>query len=71
MIQPLNRELEARVRNRLGSRWVDAGPRLADAAGQLRAEFHDGDGLHLNSAGNAVWIAELRAALAAAAGGGP
>ena len=71
VIQPLNRELEARVRSRPGGRWVDAGPRLADAAGQLRAGFHDGDGLHLNSAGNAVWIAELRAALAAAAGGGP
>jgi lysophospholipase L1-like esterase len=43
--------------------FVDAGPLLLDAQGNLAAEFHDGDGIHLNSKGNAIWIGELQKTL--------
>ncbi len=40
--------------------FVDIGDQLRDQSGRLAARYHDGDGLHLNSAGNALWIAALR-----------
>ena len=43
--------------------FVDAGPLLVDGNGNLADEYHDGDGLHLNSEGNAVWSEVLRAGL--------
>jgi lysophospholipase L1-like esterase len=43
--------------------FVDAGPRLVDREGNLADEFHEGDGIHLNSRGNAIWIASLKVAL--------
>jgi len=38
---------------------------LIDENGNLADEFHNGDGLHLNSTGNEVWINELRRSLEA------
>jgi lysophospholipase L1-like esterase len=43
--------------------FVDAGPYLLDNQGNLSVEFYDGDGIHLNSKGNAIWIRELQKAL--------
>jgi lysophospholipase L1-like esterase len=40
--------------------FVDAGPLLVDASGNLADKFHDGDGVHLNSQGNAIWINALQ-----------
>ncbi len=40
--------------------FVDAGALLIDASGNLADKFHDGDGIHLNSQGNAIWINALR-----------
>ena len=40
--------------------FVDIGDQLRDASGQLSQRYHDGDGLHLNSAGNAIWIAAIK-----------
>ena len=40
--------------------FVDAGSLLVDASGNLADKFHDGDGVHLNSKGNAIWISALR-----------
>ncbi len=58
------RELNAYLRRycQLSDRFVfvDAGPALMDQDGRLSARFHDGDGIHLNADGNAVWIAALR-----------
>ena len=62
-IQTLNTDLKTfcdRSRNHF---FVDAGPLLLDGQGNLAAEFHDRDGIHLNSKGNAIWIGELRRAL--------
>ncbi len=43
--------------------FVDAGPSLVDARGNLSDEFHDGDGVHLNAKGNSIWIQHLRTAI--------
>jgi lysophospholipase L1-like esterase len=48
-----------------GAFFLDAGPALADASGMLRAEYHVGDGLHLNAAGYAIWTSHLRQAVQA------
>lgn len=43
--------------------FVDAGPQLVDSNGHLRASLEDGDGIHLNAAGNRIWAEVLRAGL--------
>ncbi|MCC7376670.1 MAG: hypothetical protein IT581_18570 [Verrucomicrobiales bacterium] len=43
--------------------FVDAGPQLVDTDGNLQANLEDGDGIHLNAAGNQIWSAVLRAGL--------
>ncbi len=40
--------------------FVDAGQDLLDARGLLAARFHIGDGVHLNSRGNEIWIHVLK-----------
>jgi lysophospholipase L1-like esterase len=42
---------------------VDPGGKLIDSSGNLRKEYADGDGLHLNGTGNSVWIQELKEAV--------
>ncbi|MFW6153868.1 MAG: SGNH/GDSL hydrolase family protein [Planctomycetota bacterium] len=42
---------------------------LTDDTGALRRDVHDGDGVHLNAQGYAIWAAALRTALAEALGG--
>lgn len=59
-IREFNEAIERAAR---GEIFVDAGKQLADGSGNLLAEYHIGDGLHLNSKGNAVWIEALRSAL--------
>lgn len=44
-------------------RFVDVGPFLADSTGNLARRFDDGDGVHLNSEGNAIWIGHLQKAI--------
>lgn len=39
--------------------FVDATPSLADDTGNLRPSLHVGDGVHLNTAGYAIWITAL------------
>jgi lysophospholipase L1-like esterase len=43
--------------------YVNARPQLVDGDGNLKASFEDGDGIHLNAAGNRVWSDALRAGL--------
>jgi lysophospholipase L1-like esterase len=40
--------------------FVDPGPKLVDYSGNLRKEYYDGDGVHLNGLGNSIWIKELK-----------
>jgi len=43
--------------------FVDATPRIIDGSGNLAVEYHEGDGIHLNSRGYAIWIDVLRGGL--------
>lgn len=40
--------------------YITAPPALMDASGQLDAAYHLGDGVHLNSAGYAIWAQHLK-----------
>jgi lysophospholipase L1-like esterase len=59
----INQELrKLAVRNTM-VKLVNIGHLLIDSKGQLRSEFHVGDGLHLNSDGYTVFINELKRCL--------
>ena len=40
--------------------FVDPGPILADASGNLKKQYHVGDGVHLNGGGNSILIQKLK-----------
>lgn len=65
LIRSLNEQLASLLASRPKRHFVDPTARLLDATGNLSPDFHAGDGLHLNAAGNAIWIDALRTALAA------
>ncbi|MDE0939651.1 MAG: GDSL-type esterase/lipase family protein [Pirellulales bacterium] len=39
--------------------FTDPGTLMVDDEGFLREDLHDGDGIHLNSRGNSIWIESL------------
>jgi lysophospholipase L1-like esterase len=59
-IRPLNSSIEHLANAKNNVFFVDAGPLLVDKFGNLANDYYDGDGLHLNSKGNAIWIDVLR-----------
>lgn len=40
--------------------FVDSGRALVDSNGSLSTNYQEGDGVHLNGKGNAIWIQELK-----------
>mgnify|MGYP003802781957 CR=1 FL=1 len=40
--------------------FVDSGRSLVDSNGSLSTNYQEGDGVHLNGKGNAIWIQELK-----------
>ena len=62
-IRSLNAALQSLCTSDPRCIFLDVGSKLVDSAGNLSASFQDGDGLHLNSAGNQIWIDELRDAV--------
>lgn len=62
-IRDLNAGLKALCQEDGRRLFLDIGGRLVDTKGDLSAAFQDGDGVHLNSAGNGIWIEELRVAV--------
>jgi lysophospholipase L1-like esterase len=62
-IRNLNADLKTFCDGSRNHFFADAGPLLLDAQGNLAAEFHDGDGIHLNSRGNAICVGELQKSL--------
>ena len=62
-IRELNSALKALCADDHRCVFVDPRSGLTDPEGQLRMELQDGDGIHLNAAGNQVWIESLRAGL--------
>lgn len=43
--------------------FVDPSSKLIDSSGNLIKKYHEGDGVHLNGAGNSIWIKELKEAV--------
>jgi lysophospholipase L1-like esterase len=58
-IQRINAVIAPQV-TRLGARWIDLWPALADGDGGLRRDYTT-DGLHLSPAGYLAWATEIRA----------
>ena len=46
-----------------GVRYFDSSDRMVDESGNLRADFHVGDGVHLNQSGYGVWIEDMKKCL--------
>lgn len=62
-IQPLNDAIQEWAAHYDRLHFVNTGPDLVNADGNLAAAYHIGDGIHLSHEGNAVWIRSLRYAL--------
>jgi lysophospholipase L1-like esterase len=63
-IQRFNTELRRVAEERDAAIFVDSSHELdADGDGRLDPSLHDGDGVHLNSAGNLRWASRLRDAV--------
>ena len=63
-VTDFNHELRELCDQRDNVTFVDSSADLdTDSDGQLDTTLHDGDGLHLNSAGNLAWAANLRSAI--------
>lgn len=61
-IERVNARLRALAAVRARVRFADVPGNMRAPDGRLLARLHDGDGLHLNAAGYAKWIAALRMA---------
>lgn len=68
LIVRVNAQLEKLCSATPGTLCLDASTALAGHDGQLKREYHTGDGLHLSAAGNTIWLNLLRTALQQAVG---
>jgi lysophospholipase L1-like esterase len=59
MLKQANEEIAKSCAKLQTCHFVDVHASLADDAGYLRREFHDGDGIHLSHAGYERWVATL------------
>ncbi len=59
-IKKLNGELKNVCSSTQNCHFIDSGDQLKDLNGNLKAEYHTGDGMHLNTNGYRVWIGELK-----------
>lgn len=62
-IRNLNKDLEELCTSSRRLYFLDTTNQLIDPDGGLAGKFHIGDGIHLNSFGNAVWITRLKEGL--------
>jgi lysophospholipase L1-like esterase len=62
-IRKLNSKLKDITETSENLFFVNAGTQLTDEMGNLADEFHNGDGVHLNPQGNAIWISKLQNAI--------
>ncbi len=65
-IRELNSALKVLCSNEPRCVFADAGPGLVDGEGNLKESLQDGDGIHLNAEGNAIWIGVLKTAVTTA-----
>jgi lysophospholipase L1-like esterase len=59
-IDSLNEQLSVFVEDEDNRYFVDAGDDLIDSERNLADQFHIGDGVHLSSEGNSIWIEHLK-----------
>jgi lysophospholipase L1-like esterase len=64
-IRRLSRAIAAACGERRGCHFVDPSPRLIDDTGNLAAEKHDGDGIHLSNVGHDAYWNVVNAAVLA------
>ncbi len=62
-IKQLNLKLKTLAASMSNIVYIDSTELLQASDGNLKADFHTGDGIHLNTAGYKIWIAQLRQAL--------
>ncbi|MEM7783719.1 MAG: GDSL-type esterase/lipase family protein [Planctomycetota bacterium] len=63
-VDQFNSQLRKIAKQRISVTYIDTNAALdSNGDGLLDISLHDGDGLHLNSAGNLVWAENLRQAL--------
>ena len=62
-IRVLNERVQALCGSLDNCSFVETNRRLTDATGNLRSNYHIGDGLHLSPEGYEVWIQDLRLGL--------
>jgi lysophospholipase L1-like esterase len=60
-----SKELNSRLKLLCANRaadclFLDPTTRFIDSSGNLKKQYHDGDGVHLNGSGNLIWIQELK-----------
>jgi len=62
-IYELNKQLQRLAKQDAKYLYIDAGPSLRDAAGNLQGQMHQGDGVHLSPKGYSLWISALQRGL--------
>lgn len=62
-VREINIALEALCTEHKRCVFVDIGRKLFDTRGNIVMTFYEADGVHLNSAGNRIWIEELQVAI--------
>jgi lysophospholipase L1-like esterase len=62
-ITKLNIELKKLSSFMKNSYFMNTGLKMIDHNGNLKSEYHIGDGIHLNSAGYGIWIDDLKVIL--------
>ena len=62
-IKHLNAQIETLASTRAHTVYLDVGSSLADADGNLRRDLADGDGIHPNAKGIAIWRDALSGAI--------
>ncbi len=62
-IRSLNRQLEQLAIEHPHVTFCDSHSDMLDQRGQLRADFHVGDGIHLSTQGYSTWIQHLKQAI--------
>ena len=63
IVNTVNTELDQLCASSPRIECLNAGTSLADDNGQLKRQYHTGDGLHLNARGNKIWLQQLRLAI--------
>ncbi len=65
-IRKINKNLKDICMNNQRLHFVDVASLITDSHGNLYSDYHIGDGVHLNSSGNRIWISELKESLSEA-----